>query len=293
MSYAIRNTLILLVTLLIMIGGAWAFLTFIQGARIDELEVSKQEKNRDLVQKQAIEADFTELLDRYQDALARIENYDKSLFPDDNPDNVFAYLTELNDGNSRLLFDFTYSDSTINDQYGAIVTNLDGSGDFSSFVNFINKLENSQLINKVSELDLSFGSNATNNDQVVDDIYSEVTFSFKIESLYERIAVLDSLNTTNVIRYNPNLSKHNPFYPLIRLTFPDNDENLPVIESSRITALTSERVFIIDQTGKLVTLREGDKVYLGFLESIDNETKSAKFKLDKAGIIEYVTLEVN
>ena len=268
-----------------MIGGAWAYLTFIQGARIEELQTSKQDKERDLTQKQSIVADFTELQQQYQDAIIRIENYDKSLFPNNNPDNVFAYLSELNSGNSTLTFDFAYSDSTINDQYGIIITDVEGSGAYSAFVNFINKLENSQLINKVNEVDIAFSSS--------DGGYDDVAFSFKVESLYERIAVLDSLVTRNTVRYNSNLSKHNPFYPLIRTALPPNVDGLPSVENSRIVGITVDRVFIYDQGGNLVTLKEGDKVYLGFLESIDNETKSAKFKLDKAGIIEYVTLEVN
>ena len=285
MSYAIRNTIVLLVTLIVMGGGAFAYIQFYLNAQIDRLEESKQQKQADFNQKKSIVDDYAEVLSNYQQSRMRIENYNKSLFPSSNPDKVFEYLNKLNEGNSRITFEYVFTDSVINNEYGTIISSINGTGEHSSLMNFINKLENSQLINKVNEVSISFDERG--------ESYDEVNFSFNVESYYERVAVLDSMQTSREIRLNPTVSDYNPFYPLIRTRFPENNENLANVEASRIIGITNNRVFIIDQTGEMKTLREGDRVYLGFLENIDTVTKTAKFKLDKAGIIEYVTLEVS
>jgi hypothetical protein len=268
-----------------MAGGAFAYIEFYLNAQIDRLEESKQQKQADFNQKKAIVDDYAEVLSNYQESRYRIENYNKSLFQSSNPDKVFEYLNQLNEGNSQITFEYVFTDSVINNEYGTIISSINGKGEHEALVNYINKLENSQLINKVDEVSISFDERG--------ESYDEVNFSFNVESFYERVAVLDSMQASREIRINPTISSHNPFYPLIRNRFPENSENLANVEASRIIGLTSNRVFIIDQTGEMRTLREGDRVYLGFLEEIDTQSKTAKFKLDKAGIIEYVTLEVS
>ena len=56
--------------------------------------------------------------------------------------------------------------------------------------------------------------------------------------------------------------------------------------------MTDNRVFVRDQTGRILSLKEGDRVYLGSLVSIDLQNKKATFNLDIGGIEEVVTLEV-
>jgi len=284
MSYAIRNTIILLVTLLIIVAGEWSYINFLQKPNLERLEESFQQKQNDLNSKQAIAEGYEELLAAYENALERIENYDKALYKNNNPDDVFEYLSTINTGNSTLTYDFIYSDSLIQDQYGTIITDISGSGTYQSLVNFINKLENSQLINKVSNLNISPENNPEN--------YDEVNFSFAVNSLYERVQVLDSVESKNIIRFDSTISTFNPFYPLIRDSFEANEEGLLNVETSRLVGLSGDKVFVIDQNGNLVTLKEGDRVYLGTLQAIDMNARTATFSLDKGGIIETITLEV-
>ncbi|MEX2368057.1 MAG: hypothetical protein WD510_01005, partial [Balneolaceae bacterium] len=64
------------------------------------------------------------------------------------------------------------------------------------------------------------------------------------------------------------------------------------IESSRLIGISSSRIFLRDQNGRLVNLSVNDRVYLGSLEAIDVQEGRATFRLNKGGIIEAVTLEV-
>lgn len=286
MSYALRNTIILLVTLTLFVGAAFTYIRFFQMSELERLQTSYTEKQKDYNTKKETSDAFPALNQTYQTALSIIENYDKSLFKSPNPDRVFDYLNYISNSSadSKVFFDFVYVDSTTSNQYGIIRADINGYGTYSNLVNFINKLENSQLLNKVIDLDLSPpGGNQDLND---------ITFSFTIESYYERVTIQENLETTDRIFLDESISTYNPFYPLIQPTIPPNVDNLINVEESRLIGLAGSRIFIVDQGGNVTSLRIGDKVYLGVLESIDLSKKSATFNLNKGGITEMVTLEI-
>ncbi|MEX0724583.1 MAG: hypothetical protein WD357_03575 [Gracilimonas sp.] len=287
MSYAVRNTIILLVTLLIIAGGAYAFINFYQLPELERLENSYVEKQEDYNEKRAISDAFPALNETYQSAVSIIDNYDKSLFKAPNPDDVFDYLNYISSSSasSTVFFDYSFSDSTAQDQYGILRSEINGYGRYANVVNFINKLENSQLLNKVAELSLTPAGG-------VDEELDEVTFDFILETYYERIPIQEGVEIVDQLVLNESISTYNPFYPLIQPTIPENVDDLINVEQSRIIGLTSNRIFIVDQAGNITSMREGDQVYLGELESIDLNDKSATFNLNKGGITELVTLEI-
>lgn len=289
MSYGVRNTIILLVALLLLGGGAFAYIQFIQVPELDKLEATLQEKQQDYNNKKAISDAFPQLNENYQNALSIIENYDKSLYKTPNPDDVFDYLNFIRNSseNLRVFFDFNFVDSTAQDQYGIIRSNLNGYGNFENVVNFINTIENSQLLNKVTALSL-VPPGGNNEAQELTDI----TFNFTLESYYERIPIQENVSRTNILTRNQQVSVYNPFYPLIQPSVPPNTDNLINVEQSRIIGMTASRIFIVDQGGSVQSLTVGDDVYLGSLQSIDINNKTATFNLNKGGITELVTLEL-
>lgn len=284
MSYAVRNTIILLVTLFLIAGGAFAYIQIVQKNHLEDLQSEHATLQQDYNSKKAISDEYPEMFETYQAALAVINNYDKSLFETNDPDDVYDYLNTLSNSsaNSQIYFSFSFSDSTNQDQYGIIVSNIQGYASYSNFLNFLNKLENSQMLNKIRGLTL--------NPPGGEDI-NDITFSFTLESYYERTPIQET-ERTGGFKINPEMAMHNPFYPLILHTLPPNSENLINVEQSRIIGLTGKRVFIIDQNGNIHSLREGDKVYLGELDKINLRAKTATFNLNKGGITELVTLEI-
>ncbi len=285
MSYAIRNTIILLVTLLLIIGLGLGYNKFFQESQIENLQEELTRKQQDLNSKQNINNEFSELNDRYQSALGIISNYDKTLYASNKPDDVYDFLNKINqDGGNKIFFDFVYSDSVPSNQYGVINSNLSGFSDYDALVSFINKIENSQLLNKVSNVTISPGRS--------EDGPNSVNFAFNLESYYQKTQIFDSVSTEYRIVENLEVSSFNPFYALIQNTIPPNSEGLLNAESSRIVGITANRVFVIDQDGKVISLKEGDRVYLGYLSAIDINSKTATFNLNKGGIEQVVTLEV-
>ena len=284
MSYAVRNTIILLVTLFLIIGAGLGYAKFYQEGKITTLQEEFSRKQQDLNSKQNINNDFAELNERFQTALRIINNYDKSLFQSNQPDDIYDFITEVNaDGGNQIYFDFVYSDSTPNAQYGIINSSISGFGDYAALVSFINKLENSQLLNKINDVTISPGRS--------DDEDNVVNFSFAMESYYQKTQIFDSTNTDYKILENNEISTYNPLYPLIQNSLPPNTEGLINAESSRIIGITANRIFL-NSGGKIISLKVGDRVYLGYLSKIDFDNKTATFNLNKGGIQEVVTLEV-
>jgi hypothetical protein len=52
------------------------------------------------------------------------------------------------------------------------------------------------------------------------------------------------------------------------------------------------KAFVADQKGRIVTLEEGDEVYLGYVTRIDPEKGAVEFMLNKGGIIERAELRI-
>lgn len=284
MSYAIRNTIILLITFLVFAGASFAFLRFVQQAEIDSLTTELASLEQDYTEKQGIRDEYPSLLDRYNLARDIVLGYDKILYEENNPDDVYDYLSEINDGNLELFYDFVFEDSSSQNQYGIINTSIAGTSLYSDFVTFINKIEHSQLINKVEQVNLSPANGF--------DTFDYVNFSMELRSYYQKEDFETNADESERFRTDPSISVYNPLKPLILNTVPENTDNLINVESSRLLGITGSRVFLVDQDGKTKILKAGDKVYLGYLKSIDVNTGEVIFDLDKGGIKELFTLKV-
>lgn len=282
MSYALRNSLILLVVLLLFVGAGWAYIYFVQQPEIEELTQQVEAKASELREKQQIANQYTTVLEQFENATFFIENFDKTLYTDSNEDRVFDFMNNLNTGNSYTDFTFAFSDSTAQDQYGVMSMNISGEGFYRYLINFIRKMEYSKPLNKISNLDVTPINDLEN--------YGRVSYSFTLNSYYDRATEFGS--PTMDIESPTYASLHNPFFPLIRDIEP-NEENLTDIEQSELIALSSNRAFLLDQTGELQKIGLGESVYLGSLTNINLSEGTATFQLNKGGIIERITLEVN
>lgn len=282
MSYAVRNSLILLVVLILFVGGGWSYFYFVQNPEIEKLEQQVSEKSQELREKRAIANRYSIVLEQFENATFFINNFEKTLYTDSNEDKVFDFMNTLNTGNSYTDFAFSFNDSTAQGPYGVMSMNISGEGYYRYLVNFIRKLEYSKPLNKVVELDVTPINDLEN--------YGRVSYSYRLESYYNRGTEFGSPSMD--IESPTYSSLHNPFFPLIREIGP-NEENLTNIEASELLAISSNRVFLLDQNGELQKIRLGEEVYLGNLTNINLSEGSATFQLNKGGIIERITLEVN
>ena len=284
MSYALRNSLVLLATLLLLGGSAFAYIKFVQQSEINNLSTELVSLNTDYDEKVKIRDQYQPLMLRYDKAREIVQNYDKKLYLSSNPDDVYDYLSEINDANLELFYDFVFQDSVIQDQYGILRSRIVGTGIYSDFVTFINKIENSSLLNKVDGVSVSLASGFDTPDYV--------DFSLQLNSYYQKLEFESSETSQESFRIDSSVSVYNPMKPLILGNIPDNIDNLINIQSSRLLGLTSTRVFIVDQAGINHVLKPGDKIYLGYLQEINIKDREVVFSLDKGGIKELFTLKV-
>jgi hypothetical protein len=86
---------------------------------------------------------------------------------------------------------------------------------------------------------------------------------------------------------------YDAFYPLIRNEIPPNVDNLLDVQGARLLALIPEGAFVADNKGNTYLVWEGEQVYLGYLTKIDYDNNTVSFILNKGGIIEQVTLQLD
>lgn len=282
MSYGVRNTIILLTVLILFVGSGWGYIYFFQQPEIEELEKEVGQKQTELQNKQQIADRYPTVLNQYEEATAYLENFDKSLYPSHNEDQVYHFLNSINRGSSYTNFTFSFQDSTKNEQHGVISMQVTGEGYYRNVVNFVRRIELSAPLNKIENIKI----NPIN--QL--DSYGKVNYTFTLKSLYDRQAGFE--NASMAVTDDIYGSVYNPFYPLIRAV-EENTKNLINVESSSLIAVSGNRIFLLDQSGILRKLSPGDEVYLGKLRSLNVNKGSATFVLNKGGIIEQVTLQVN
>ena len=281
MSYALRNTLILLVALVVIGAGGYLFIRFYQQPKIERLETEVASLQTDYDNKKAIADQLPSLELQFEEAKMFIENFDKTLFRTENPDRIYRYLSLLSD-TDPIEFDYVFSDSTTTDRYGIVISQLSGTGRYTSVLNFLTRVENSEPVQKIENLVISPDGE--------DEGYNSVSFTMQLSSYYDRNNYFEAIGTPD-ISGRISMASHNPFYPLIRSVEP-NTENRIDVEASQLVGIGNGVVYLLDQGGVLKTLREGDRVYLGRLESININQGIVNFLLNKGGIIETVSLEV-
>ena len=80
---------------------------------------------------------------------------------------------------------------------------------------------------------------------------------------------------------------------MIRNEIPPNVDELLDVQGARLLAIIPEGAFIADTKGNTFLVWEGEQVYLGYLTMIDYNNSTVNFILNKGGIIEKVTLDLD
>ena len=164
---------------------------------------------------------------------------------------------------------------------------LTGSGFYNEIFRLIYSIEQSKELKKI--ITLSMGNMIKTDEEGIPlflvsfEMNAQVYFSndsrFAPEELVE-----------NDLRTGP---IYDAFYPLIRNEIPPNIYELLDVQGSRLLALIPEGAFIADTHGNTYLVWEGEQVYLGYLTQIDYEENTVSFILNKGGIIEKITLELD
>jgi hypothetical protein len=281
MSYALRNTLILLSTLVIMIAGGWLYLRQFPDKELQAYDKVIADREKDLATFKAKSEGFDLVREQYIRSLYRKENYNKELFASNNVADIYDFIRQLNDGPAFTQLNFSTIDSVVTDTHGYVTIQLDGTSSYRNFYAFLSRIEQSRPIMKVIKLQVQ--------PKTAPDELQDVVFILTARVFYAR-GTTTSSSLRTILTDIPGL-RHNPLAPLIH-AIPSNTDNLSNLESSRLVAVTAGSAFIVDQSGRMVRIDVGGRVYLGFLERVSQSSGSATFRLNKGGIEETMTLRI-
>lgn len=163
---------------------------------------------------------------------------------------------------------------------------LTGSGNYNDFYKLVYAIEQSKELKKISKVSL------TNLVKIEEEIPMFLVNFEMMAKVY-----FSSDNRFAPAEYVENNLGTGPvydaFYPLIRNEIPPNVDNLLDVQGARLLALIPEGAFVADNKGNTYLVWEGEQVYLGYLTKIDYDNNTVSFILNKGGIIEQVTLELD
>ena len=287
MSYAIRNTLVLFVVLLIFLGAGWGWLKFSYGDTLAKLESELETKEARLSQLETVLADYDYMQDKLTSTLQRWEFYPKSLLGESSIQETYRYLESI--AGRRASFDYEFKLSKIVNEGEIVYANyqLKGQGQYGNIYRFIQYIEKSKPLYKIESLDLSRPSGSRSLQGEVD-----ITIKFK--------GIFASENNTKLTREGDQFelasvqysSSYDPFKPFILNILPPNTGNLLEIERAKVIAIMKGVAYIQGRSGEMKTMRVGDRVYLGVLEKIDLRKREVVFTMNRGGIFEKETLRL-
>lgn len=287
MSYALRNSLVLAAVLLVLGGLGWGWLNFTYGESLERLDKDVAKKEIRLKELEVILADYDYMQDKLNQTLRRWEFYPKTLLPENSVHETFRYLETIS--SRRAGFDYEFKLSGISQSGDVIIANyqLKGNGNYRNINRFIQFLEKSKPMYKIESLQLtrSAGGQGSDNDIKVTLKFMGMFVSGDKEELIK--------DDDPFILSNSNFStRYDPFRPSVLNKLPPNRENLLVVERARVIAILKGLTYIQDQGGNMLTMRVGDRIYLGLIEKIDLKKSEVVFAMNRGGIFDRVVLKL-
>lgn len=182
--------------------------------------------------------------------------------------------------------DIEFLEDKHQNDYNYLIYKISGAGEFNDVYKLIHAIEQSRELKKINNGSLTTYVN------VDEDGYQHymVNFNFTVQIYY---ANDDRFTTANFVENNLSTGGlYNIFYPLIRNELPPNSDGLLEAEGAKLLAMVSEGAYLADSKGNTYMLYEGDEVYLGYLTKLDYDKNRVTFILNKGGIIEKISLEL-
>lgn len=286
-QFATRNSLVLgiLLVVVVLVGVYWTEMRQPERLRSINEEIRKIDlelaNTPDLLgQYNAVSAELTHWEKRWNERSKDIPTQDITV-------ETNAYFNSVILSSGQVKVDVQYLGTQHEPKFGYSNYSLRGEGLFPSLYRFISYLENGRRLFKFNKLTFREIMAKEAGEQ---DAHPSVQYELELRAYFTSLAELSSSVGWRDVGIEP--PPVDPFWPLVRTETPRNVKNLVEVERSKLTAVIPGKAFIIDQAGKLRTLRRGDKVYLGYVSKIIHEKGKVKFVLNKGGIIEPVVLKV-
>ncbi len=287
MSYKLRNSIVLAILVLLILGVGTYIRAFNQPKKQKALEKQIKVIEDELQNTPNLYNQYNDLSALLTDTQKRWENRNKDIPPVDQTAQSYAYFSRLIDLSGYVKLDMIYSGVQSKGNYGFNTYNLKGEAPFDNLYRFVWYLENDRKLYKIQTLTLR-GLEIAPTDK--DEGKVLVTFDMTVNAYFSSVSELSSSLGERSIA--PNQLTVDPFSPVISSGIPPNTRGLVEVERSDLKAVIPGKAFVLDQGNVIKTLQEGDEVYLGYVTRIDPENGRIECTLNKGGIIEKVELKI-
>lgn len=287
MNYAIRNTIILMILLIILVSGFVIANTRLSKERnlfnVQLTEITNNLKNLKLANPDY--NDIEELTINYQKMYKHDQRYGKIIPETNSPTDSYLYLLDLIDKYSpNMDFDFRLRENSNNDYAFFNRYEINGISNINSLYKLVSQIEKNIMLYTVENLEIM--EEMTTDPITENPIFDQVSFNLSINAYYQEDIVETILNK----RIRTIASKSLPYNPfrtrIYAPKFDSEEEEFINIDYASVIGLTPDRVFLRNDNEEIVTLQTGDKVAYGNLESIDWENQFVVFKINRTGITE-------
>ncbi len=285
MSYKLRNIVVLatLCFLLLAVSGYIVFYHYPKKINTVEKKIASLKKQ--IASLEGVEEEYNNIDKIIKEKEQRLANLDKRVVPAVTPSESYRYLISILKYSGVMDFDMLYQGTADGKGYKYNIYNIKGEGPFHKIYEFVTYLEKGPLFYKIEKLNLRMVETKDEETRMYQIV---IPFEMEIWALYADVPDLPPIRRSLASVKVPRAS--NPFYPYVYSDLPANLDELPEVERAELKAIVSDKVFIQDAEGKIHELKEGDKVYLGYLKQIKSEDNEAEFILNKGGIVEKFSL---
>lgn len=298
--YAKRNTVTIAFFLLIILA-AGIFWVSKESKEIRFFREENKKLNKQLDGSLEIAEALSTVEQKYRQLKLSWEQCPKKIIAAEEPSFTLYYLNWLST-NYGIDLDFDFVLNNINADGDILVFRfeLNGEGSYYNIYRLIRFLTENPLLYKIDSFHFK---GSTERADLLDFKMQLLGFSSLQKWENDQEFSFDSIRPLA-----QNISFHDAFKPLGKRVEPKSDQNMfsqkvekpapppPVddglidIEKSSLQAVANGQVYLKDKSGKLITLKMGDKVHLGSLERINQNKSEIEFTLHKNGEQKKVTL---
>jgi len=287
MNKKLISTLSVLALLIIILVAGGIYIFVLQRGDLSERQEKLAELNKNVY-------DPVELENRYQELQRKSAELDSILA--NRKFNIPQNISSIKFFNfiNKIVADFP-KETTVNVEYVRQAPDkefffheykLTGGGNYNDVYKMIYAIEQSKELKKIGKL--TFTNLVKTDDEIPLFLVNFELITQVYYSSDNRFAPAEFVE--NNLYTGP---IYDAFYPLIRNEIPPNVDNLLDVQGARLLALIPEGAFVADNKGNTYLVWEGEQVYLGYLTKIDYDNNTVSFILNKGGIIEQVTLQLD
>ncbi len=241
----------------------------------------------------ATEAKFRFLNQRWSEA-------PKIMLSVEEPSFSLYYLNWLIDNyDLSLEFDFVLNNMGTANDISTFTFTLTGEGSYQDIYNLIFFLSRNPLLYQIE----SFSINQNKDNTALLDFKMqikgfslspnwEMQHEFNFSNIKPAVQTAVFHNVFESLRKPQMVTRSNDMFRAVaeKPKSIERTDNLLNVEQTTLQAVTTNKVYLKDKTGKLITLKVGDKVHLGNLEKINQKKSEVEFIIEQGGVTKKVTL---